>query len=216
MEKRKSLSQIRRAPATKAPNLRIVLVCEGEKTERIYFSLFIEELKAVNVHLELPPRECGTDPVSIIDFGIQIFEGDPLIDVCFCVIDRDTHENFDTAIAKSLTYQDSVQSPRKFQSIVSNPSIEYWFLLHFTPTTKPYVRAGNKSPADVAKSDLKARLPKYAKNDRTSIASLLDKTDTAIANSKQTFRQAIDSGSMNPSSEVHIVVSMIKDLSKQK
>lgn len=214
MARRTTLTQLSRRPAKLTPRLRIMLVCEGEKTERIYFTLFAAALRAANVQLEIPPRECGTDPKSVITFGMTKFDDDAGIDRCFCIIDRDTHTNFDEALEHAARYIDKVRHPREFDVIVSYPSFEYWLLMHFSQTTKPFVRSGEKSPGDMAVLELKKYLPDYAKNAAAPMKSLLDKTDVAVVNAASTYKAARTSGAMNPSTRVHIVVSLISDLIK--
>ncbi len=214
MARRTTLTQLSRRPAKLEPRLRIMLVCEGEKTERIYFTLFAAALRAANVQLEIPPRECGTDPKSVIAFGMTKFDEDVGIDRCFCIIDRDTHANFDEALDHANRYISEVRRPREFDVIVSYPSFEYWLLMHFARTTKPFVRSGDKSPGDMAVAELKKYLPTYAKNASAPMKTLFDKTDVAVANAASTYKAALTAGTMNPSTRVHIVVSLISELIK--
>ncbi|WP_093398638.1 RloB family protein [Sphingomonas sp. OK281] len=191
-----------------------MIVCEGEKTERIYFSLFATALRAANVQLEIPPRECGTDPKSFITFGMTKFDDDVGIDRCFCIIDRDSHANFDEAMDYASTFIGRVQIPRAFDVIVSYPSFEYWLLMHYVRTTKPFSKSGKKSPGDMVVAELKKHLPNYAKNAIDPMKALFDKTTVAIENAESTYKAASSSGNMNPSTRVHLVVSLIMNLIK--
>lgn len=206
---KRSLRQLGRRAATKKPKLRIALVCEGEKTEQLYFSLFVDELRAANVRLEIMDRECGSDPLSVVRFAQERFAGDNGIDTCFCVIDRDTHHTFDAAVELAATIQRKMSRKRKFRLIVSYPCFEFWFILHFGAYRRPFVASGRKSAGDNAVAELKSRLPSYKKTCLSSMKSLIADTSTAIRYADVALRDALKSGELNPSTEVHLLVQYL-------
>lgn len=197
------------------PRLRILVVSEGEKTEGIYLSLFIRQLRAANVQIDIMGRECGSDPQTVIEFARAKFQEDKGYDVCFCVIDRDNHalNRFNTALslAKSI---DGKSSSREFICIVSNPCIEYWFLLHFTYTRSPFSPSGQKSAADCVIDNLKKYLPNYEKTCRESLESLLPLTSKALDNAEKVMKDVDKTGEPNPSTSMHdLVERLIKESS---
>lgn len=204
-----SLHQLKRRLPSKAPKLRVALVCEGEKTERLYFSLFTDDLQAANVKLQVMERKCGSDPLSVVQYGKEVFDGDEGIDTCFCVIDRDTHATFASAMALASAISKKTKGKRRFRTIVSYPCFEIWFILHFSASRKPYTAEKNRSAGDNAVADLKLKLPDYEKSNIDSMRKLLDNTPAAIKYSKIVLNDAVDSGDLNPSTEVHLLIEYL-------
>lgn len=208
---RKNLSQISRKRAFRKPNERILIVCEGEKTEKLYFGLYLDDLKAVNVDLKILGKECGSDPLSVVNQAKQSMRLDKQIDACFCVVDRDSHSNFDQAMNEAVEFSATLSNNRKFKSIASFPCFEFWLLMHFSYTRGPFLKKGKKSAGDCAVEALKVHLPKYQKNSNEQMKECLPYTDTAIENSKKALEDAKKTGEFNPSSEVHLIVEAIKE-----
>lgn len=210
MRRKRSLLQFKRRGATRTPRLRILLVCEGEKTERLYFSLFLADLRAANVRLEIAKRECGSDPLSIVRYAKSRMKEDPGIDECYCVIDRDSHEHFANAIQEADDFQASLGKTRLFVTTKSYPCFEYWFILHYEFTTSPYVAGGNRSAGDNALRRLKKHVRVYEKNNLEVISSFLSLTEVAIKNAERSLVHAKKAGDFNPSTEVHLLVQQLQ------
>lgn len=208
--RRGSLAELRRRGPNRPPRRRILLVCEGEKTERIYFSLFLRALRAANVSLEIAKRECGSDPLSIVRFAKALVKADSGIDECYCVIDRDSHAHFTQAISEAKSFAATLRQSRTFLTIKSYPCFEYWFLCHFTFTTAPFVATGNGSAGDAAVRMLRTFVPNYSKNDFTLIEAFLTKTDEAIKNAQKALEHAEANDNFNPSTEVQKVVRVLQ------
>ncbi|WP_283419179.1 RloB family protein [Sphingopyxis sp. Geo48] len=206
MRSRKFASQLNRKPASRKPAKRIVIVCEGEKTETIYFGQFLDALRAANIQLKVLGKECGSDPGSVVGYADQIRNEDQGIDILYCVFDRDSHANFDQAVQSAEKIQIKIGNDRTFRSIKSYPCFEYWLLLHFSYSRKPYNGAGNHSSADLLIKELEKFIPNYKKSDEASILGLADKTQTAIQNAKKSLDDANKTGELNPSTEVHEIV----------
>ncbi|HEV2595761.1 MAG TPA: RloB family protein [Sphingomicrobium sp.] len=202
--------ETRRRGATRKPKERILLVCEGQKTERIYFSLFLGLLRAANVSLEIAKRDCGSDPLGIVRHAKALMKADTGIDHCCCVIDRDSHANFAQAVQEAEGYNKALKAGRTFRTIKSYPCFEFWFILHFVYSRSPFAPEGKKSAADCAVSKLKDYLPEYGKGNIAVIETLLDKTEFAIENAERAFKEAESSGEANPSTEVHILIKELK------
>jgi len=210
MRSRRTLLEVRRKGPKRTTKERILLVCEGEKTERIYFSQFLAALRAANVSLEIAKRECGSDPLGIIQYAKSLMRADAGIDRCYCIIDRDSHTNFHPAVREADEYNQSLKASRSFQTIKSYPCFEFWFILHFVFTRSPFSASGGKSAAECVIYSLRKYLPKYNKNGQDAIASLLDKTDVAICNAERAYGEAIASDNPNPSTEVHLLMKELK------
>lgn len=207
MSNRRNLNELRRRRPTLEPLERLLLVCEGEKTEVIYFSLFLTRLRAANIDMKIAKRECGSDPLSIVQFAKGLMRDDPGIDRCYCVIDRDTHATFDAAVQEALDYNQTLaESGREFVTVRSYPCFEIWFIYHFIMSRAPFDASRGKSAGDLAVSALKRHLPEYSKNAVKVIAQLLERTGEAITNAERAHYEAIQTNQPNPSTEVYILV----------
>lgn len=145
-----------RRNANRKPYDHVLIVCEGEKTEPYYF----EEIR---VHLDLDSANikidgsCDSSPKSVVDYAEDVFIKERVkagnYDRVFCVFDRDQHETFDYALNKinsmNIELKNTEYSEEDvFMAIRSIPAFEYWFLLHFIPSTKSYSPLETKSVGD--------------------------------------------------------------------
>lgn len=211
MSRLRDTRSIRRRRPSKKPRLHILLVCEGEKTEPSYFAYFKRKLRLSNIHIDICGSECGSDPRSVVDYAGKIFKQDSSIDKCFCVIDRDSHDlnNFRSAIAIADSFDGRAKN-RTFSVSISDPCIEYWFLLHFEYTRSPFSASSNKSKAERVIERLTTFWPTYQKN-LADLGDTLDaRTDQAYANAVKALKDAESTGESNPSTSIHLLVNELR------
>lgn len=138
-EKRKArqAKDLGRRKAKRAPYDRVLIVCEGSKTEPNYLQELIDSLELNSANVEIDGNS-GSSPISIFHHAKRRYieeknKNDPF-DHVFCVFDKDSHPSYKQAIAEI-----SKCRPRGiFQPIQSVPCFEYWLLLHFEFSAKPY------------------------------------------------------------------------------
>jgi Holliday junction resolvasome RuvABC endonuclease subunit len=92
---------------------------------------------------------------------------------------------------------------------VSDPCIEFWFILHFTFCRSPFSRKGKKSPGECAVDQLKKYVPEYGKANKDELEKLIPRTPEAIVNSKKALADALATGNCNPSTRVHDLIERI-------
>lgn len=210
MGAKRTVRELGRRRAARRPRLRILIVSEGAKTEGLYLSLFARALRASNVSVDIMGRECGSDPLTVVEFARDRFQEDKGYDLCYCVIDRDNHDlnrfNAATALAKAV---DGKYKSRYFTAIVSDPCIEFWFILHFVYFRSPFVNEGSKSRADCALTELKKHMPDYSKSNKGQFEKIIPKTETAIINSKKAWQDAENTNESNPSTSMHNMIERI-------
>lgn len=154
---------------------RFLIVCEGEKTEPLYFQSFKAPGRILTV------EGTGHNTLSLVDEAIRLREEKQaelkkqdreLFDQCWCVFDRDSFPagNFNSAIVKARA--------NGFQVAYSNVCFELWYLLHFAFQDAATTR---ESYSDKLSSHLGAR---YEKNSRTMYDTLLSRQQDAIHNAK--------------------------------
>lgn len=209
--KARSAKQLSRRKAKRSPYAKVLVVCEGSKTEPFYFKGIQEyyELSTTNVEIT---GETGSSPKSIWEYARQRYReakdaGDEF-DKVFCVFDKDNHDGYyetcqeiDTAVPKNTFYY-----------ITSVPCFEYWLLLHFIYTTKPYESLLGNSSAEQVLSDLKNYIPDYKKGDRGVFLDLLEQLPQAKAYAQKTLDVTRESGTDNPSTKVHQLVDFLQKI----
>ena len=202
-------SLIKRPQRNLKPNKVILIVCEGEKTEKNYFQRLKEFLNLISVSIEILPSPRST-PSKVIDYATQKVNESNEYDEVYCVIDRDTHSDFGKALDKadSIKLQNTI-----FEVIVSDPCFEFWVLLHFAKIT-PNFRA-TKSPCVALQEhrDFKKHLPHYSKDYdfKDIIATYLP---TAIKNAKAVNKANL-STRQSPYTQVVNLVERLQTLAKK-
>ena len=186
------------------PQPTVLVICEDSKSSKTY----LNDVKLYfRAQLRLAVTHCGkTDPAGIVSEGIRQSKQ---FDRVFCVIDRDEHQNFDEAVQLA-------SSKPKVTVVPSYPCFEYWLLLHFGYTRKPYQRSGAKSPADCLIDDLKLHpgMSDYAKGAKVSpftTLSVAQFTD-ARAHAARALVEAIQVRELNPSTTLHQLIDVIEEL----
>ncbi|MEC4678576.1 MAG: RloB family protein, partial [Nitrospirota bacterium] len=122
-KKRKARSQkeLRRQKAKRAPYDRVLIVCEGSKTEPNYLRDLRDCLKLVSTNIEID-GDCGSSPMSVYNHAERRYreekkKPDPY-DRIFCVFDKDTHgEQYQKATTNILSYKPA----KVFKAITSIP-----------------------------------------------------------------------------------------------
>ena len=210
MSRRKNRSLEREEPKKEAYDL-VLIVCEGEKTEKFYFRSLIkfEKLSSVNIKII---SGTGSDPVSVIKTALKEVEDQkeylPFNKV-YCVVDRDEHKNFSNAV--------NMIKDKNLELIISYPSFEYWYLCHFKYSRAPITRSGTRSSGDNCVATLNAEWKKvfgneYEKNTETLYEILHDKLEIALSNAAKSLKAAESEEESNPSTKVHILVDYLRKL----
>lgn len=203
---------LQRRKPKKEPYKTILIVCEGEKTERLYFEKLKTHLRLSSANI-IVVNGTGSAPINLIDFAMKYIEKMADIDEVYCVFDKDEHSTFDAALKKIDAYRPkrNSKSKPKFIAITSTPCFEVWLLLHFCYTSKPYVKSHHKTAAEQVISELKKYFPSYAKSESLFL-SIKEKQKTAIIHAKKLANENKSMNSNNPSTNVHELVEQLESL----
>ena len=214
--KQRRIDEYKRREAFKEPRKSILIVCEGEKTEPIYFDALKDKLRLVILDVEIVGE--GAAPITVVNSAIELREERKRIakksltraayEVIYCVFDVEAPKPH-----RSLTDAVSMAKANNLEVILSNPCFEYWYILHFRKTSAPF-----NTNQDV-ETALRREHPAYGKSDRTIFNVVYPKTSDAIKHSKEVLKEqhndAEDLRDCNPSTHVHKIVEYLLNMHKQ-
>jgi len=211
IRKGKRIKDLRRRQPIRDDYDTVLIVCEGNKTEPNYFRSLCRELKLNTANIKVVDSEYGTDPLSVVNYAIDEYKKDPLYDHVYCVIDRDRHATFDQAI--DLLHRTRLRNNGQIHGSISIPCFEYWLLLHFEYTTRPFNAPNGQSICNTVQDMLKKHIANYDKGmDIHPVIS--DKIETAITNSRRVTVEMQQNASDNPSTNLHELVSHLLNIKK--
>ncbi len=216
--KHRRLVEYGRRKAFKEPRKSILIVCEGEKTEPIYFNALKKRLGMAIVDVEVVGE--GAAPITVINRAIELREDRKEIakkmksltkavyEVIYCVIDVEAptpHESLARAVNKAES--------NNFEVVLSNPCFEYWYILHFRKKSAPF------HTNDEVLSNLRQEYPDYSKSDANIFKVVYPKTSDAIKHSKEVLKEqhndSEDLSDCNPSTHVHKIVEYLQNTALQ-
>ena len=198
--------QLRRRGPKREPYDRVLIVCEGKKTEPLYFQALKDRCRLSTANVVITGN--GSDPSSLVNKAKSLRDeekrrGDQY-DAVYCVFDRDQHAHFNTASNEALS--------AKLKLARSWPCFEFWLLLHFVYRRGPYAPSGNRSAADNCVGDLQQHLTNYTKGNAGVFEALEDQMETAKSNAGRALLDVKATGRCNPSTEVHCLVAYLQAL----
>lgn len=182
-----------RRPPFREPRRRLLVVCNGERTEPTYFRGLNEHLRNPAVRIKVKARVRA--PEDLVRYARSIApEGSDEFDEVWCVVDSD---EYDLAPAAALA------AKRKVGLAVSNPCFELWLLLHHQDCAAPLC------DARAALRQLTRRVPGYQKND-LRFEDFKSGVMDALQRAERLDPTGCDHG-CNPSSGVWKLVRIMKD-----
>jgi hypothetical protein len=197
----------RRAP-TRAPLPLILVVCEGEVTERQYLGGFAQAQGAGTVRVQIVAP--GGDPRMLVRRAAELRdeaagrakrERDENLayDEVWCVFDVDEHARLEEA--RHLAREQNVRLA------VSDPCFELWLILHFADQ-------GAALDARRAREVLRRHIPEYRKHVRYAelAPGYVDAVRRAAMLEQRHSRAGVQGG--NPSTDVHHLTERIRELGK--
>lgn len=210
--KAKGLRDLTRGKAARASYTKVLIVCEGEKTEPLYFKEIIDHYRIHSANVRISGN-CGSDPVSVVEHGLSLYQKERsspsgAFDRVYCVFDRDAHPNYNLALSKVT----AARPQSVFHAITSVPCFEYWLLLHFCYTTAPYHRKGSTSAGATVLKALQAVWPKYAKATSDAFISQLERLEHAKINAARALEEARKTQTDNPTTLIHELVHYLQNI----
>lgn len=156
-----------RKPTPRCVECRILIVCEGEKTEPNYFKSFNKRNNGVFV-VDLDFAGGGINTIQVVDEAIRLKgkseKKDQPYDIVWAVFDRDSFkaDKFNAAIAKANAHG--------VKCAWSNEAFELWYLLHFeyrnTPMSRKDYQGRIEQHINASPLFKKKKAYQYKKNDK--------------------------------------------------
>lgn len=213
----KTQRDLARKRPKREPYDKVLIVCEGEKTEPTYFVGLKEHYGINSANIEIC-GDCDSDPSNLYKFARKRFEqerkaGDSF-DYVFCVFDKDSHTTFHQTLD-----QISRTTPKNvFIAIYSVPCFEYWLYLHCRFTTQAFEGLpGRSACTQLVKLIQSDYLHDYAKGLDDVFALTQPDLEKAIRHAKEVRKQArLDQRDSNPTTRVHELVTYLIDIQHSK
>jgi hypothetical protein len=207
---RRGPESYRRAGPTRAPRKTFLIVTEGKKTEPNYLRALCRRLRLSIAEVVVHHPE-ATDPKNLTEAAIELGKArrrearNSLLvpyDEVWVVYDLEKLHDERRQLHKS---QQGKQKAHGVRVVTSDPCFEYWLLLHFQYTTRPFTDYNH-----VVRS-LKKHLPDYQKASDIQ-DSVLCRTPDAVKNAEKCRKHHKDcGGDGNPSTDMHLLVRSLNE-----
>lgn len=196
----------RRSPV-REPRRALLIVCEGAETEPGYFESFRRELRLSSIAVR---PGTGGGIAGTVDRAVRCVEmerrdGAAPFDETWCVFDTE-------GLGEGSQLSQAIDRARRagINLAISNPSFEFWYLLHFEDTDRPFADA-----SEVTRY-LKRHIPDYHKS--LSVFSMVRPTTNVAIGRALTLQTRLASAGdphPNPSTTVYLLVQELTDLSSR-
>lgn len=182
-----------RGEGRKRPVQKVLIVCEGEKTEPNYFRGFRVASRVCDI------KGTGHNTLSLVQEAKRLATEDNYREV-WCVFDRDSFEEKNVRAAFTLARKNN------FKIAYSNECFELWYLLHFKFLDTNLRRTEYFT-------HLKKLLGRYSKNSVNMYSDLLARQSDAMRHAKRLEdTHGLDWCNCTPFTSVHHLVKRLNDL----
>ncbi len=171
-----------RRAATKDVAPRILILCEGAKTEITYFNAIKRSLQIPSMDI----KHCKGVK------GVVAYVSDDKIgnfNEIWCVVDHDERYEDVRVLIDRIEMIRKRRRKRyelnRIETIISIPCFEYWLLLHFENITRAYRGLPGRSACKQVTKQLEKHLPGYDKADPHIYDVCYDYLETAIERAKK-------------------------------
>ena len=189
---------------------KILIVTEGE-TEINYINFLINKYKVDEKKVKIIK---GGAPSSVLKKAKKEQQNEKdnddrlEFDKVYCVFDKDGHPNFKKV-------RNEIKKIKKFEAIISVPCLEFWFLLHYKYSRAEFVKARGRSPCENCIKELENIVnKKYGKSDKKFFSELDLKIETATNNAIKAENDVANTGELNPSTQMYILVEKLEGMGK--
>ena len=166
-------------------NPRVLILCEGARTEPGYFNALKTDRGLTSV-VVCASRAGQAGPRGLWERVQAELRKDPGWDEIHCVLDHDGRAAAVDDLERRLADLGKRHRSSRIAMVLSDPCFEYWLLLHFQFTDRPFAAAGKGSTAcDEVIERLRHHLPDYRKDDPRLFEQCRDRVDDAVRNAQR-------------------------------
>lgn len=191
---------------------RILIVCEGSKTEPLYLDDIRQKLRIPTADIEVIHSTNGTEPRQVVDSAEQVFLASRNFDLVVAVFDKDDHKTYHDALLRAAKLDQTLKnSDRKlvgFKAVPSVPCFELWILLHFQD-----VHAFWHRDDVIAAVSSAGRLPGYRKGSTGIYAKTEDRIPEATARAEYLRTKFNPTTGADPYTDMDWLVGKLRSLS---
>jgi hypothetical protein len=220
---RQAARDLRRRTAVRQPYERLLIVCEGEKTEPQYLREIQQAFRLATAHVQVLHSQIGTEPQQVLEYALTVFkEGDRErgvypgeFDRVTVVFDRDEHKTYHAAIARAAAQSGRLRNDNHaavpVDVVASVPCFELWLLLHFEDLYAPLHRR------EVLER-LQSYLPGYEKGSGGHWTRTQDHLEDAMLRAQRLAGATTAEDGIQPYTAMHELVARLvslRDLSRR-
>ena len=209
MPRRRS-RKIKRGRPRRSGKPRILILCEGTKTEPNYFGGFKRSRSLTSVVVRpLRPRQVG--PTGLLKRVREELREDQGWDEIYCVLDHDGRDVEINTFMKELDSICQTTDSCRIKMILSAPCFELWLLLHFEFTNRLFATGNRETSCEGVIKKLQCHLPGYRKNDTKVFEKCCGYVDTATKNARKL--QSVESPSHSSHTNVWQLIERLLEIS---
>lgn len=204
--------KIQRGQPRRRGNPRILILCEGQRTEPNYFEGFKKSRNLASVVVR-PLRSGQVGPTGLFKRVREELGADSGWDEIYCVLDHDGRE------AKIRTFQTKLAAVNeeaelcRIEMILSDPCFEFWLLLHFEFTDRPFSKGSHGTACEDVVRKLRRHLHAYHKNDAHVFEKCHEHVYTAIENAEKLQNAESLTPQSIPYTNVGLLIKRLLELS---
>ena len=217
--KGRSKKELKRKQQDHSERDRILIVCEGEKTERLYLNKLRSEYGVPTAQVRVC-NEGGSAPISVVEYAEEELKKDADFEHIFLVFDRDAHSSYQNALDKveGLKKKGNLKS-KNIESITSIPCFEIWLLLHVSDSSKPYGKGVPETPPGKEVIKDLCKYPVFANYKKSNVDffdAIKKETNNAIVRARRQVDQARKAGAPlhheDSSSRFFLIVETLQNI----
>ena len=193
---------------SREPNIRVLIVCEGSKTEPHYFEALRIKYRLAATKIRVKSNISGTQPRQVVNDACTFFKDyDKEFDHVYAVFDRDDHTTYHDALNMAQGLNNKLENDFKkkipFSAIASVPCFELWLLLHFEDVFEYHHR-------NAIYEKLKKHLSNYEKGATKTYQHTEQNLSVALSRAKKMCQTSNVKAGNEPFTNVHELVEKLQ------
>jgi len=205
---RKEQRRLARRKASRGGLPSVLIVCEGRETEPNYIDGLRDHLRVNAAAVHVVAGDSLTDPVGLVRKAQQQYKSDRDYDLVYVVCDGDANHLVAARALAARPLRNAAGAATQVQIIASCPSIEFWLLLHFEYSARPF-----RTAAEVQQA-LRAHLPDYRKNDRDIFRKTAAGLDSSCQRVQRLKVELRANGGIAPDTDMPLLVEQLRRMQR--